>query len=408
VRLLWFTLADPDPPTNGQFIYSKGLIHAAVTTGASVHVVGLDRPEAAHRDGQRSARLTWSLGEHRPRSPWQGLLTRTPFMASRVRTPGMRERVTAALDQTGWDGIVFDSLNPGWAWPLVRRRWPNPRMRPIVVYIAHNHEARNARKTAADEPGLLRRSLKRIDARRVAWLEQSLVTAADLVTANAPDDCDSFQGGRPGGAVIFLPPGYDGPRTGARTISAETPRRVLIVGSFDWPAKRQSLEAFLAIADPLFAAAGIELLVVGSAEAGYLDRLRKTVQATRFTGRVDDVGPFFAQGRLALVPDLLGGFKLKTLDYVFNRLPILAIAGAAPGLPLRHGDGIVLAPDHVALARAVMDAIDDFDLLNRLHDNACRACQGRFEWPVLGARLLAAIEATTVRSAVARHAVASH
>ena len=29
MQCLWLTLADPDPATNGQLIYSKGLIEAA-------------------------------------------------------------------------------------------------------------------------------------------------------------------------------------------------------------------------------------------------------------------------------------------------------------------------------------------------------------------------------------------
>jgi glycosyltransferase involved in cell wall biosynthesis len=391
VKLLWLTLADPDPPTNGQFIYSRGLIHAAVAAGATVHVVALDRPEARHRDNHRSERLCWSLAEHRPRARWCGLTTRMPLMASRVMTSQMRRLVDAAIDRPGWDAIIFDSLAPGWALPRVLRRWPDRTERPKLVYIAHNHEAYNARRCAAEETRSTHRLFKHLDAQRVARLERSLIDAADLVTANSPEDGRQFQLARPTGRVIFLPPGYDGCRSDPWTITADVPRRAMIVGSFDWPAKRQSLEEFLAVADPQFAAAGVELLVVGSAEPAYLDHLRKTVQATRFTGRVADVEPYFREARIALVPDRLGGFKLKTLDYVFHRLPILAITGAVPGVPLQQGDSILLVPDHAALAQAVLDTIDDVGLLNRIQDSAYRACRDRFEWSAVGERLLSAI-----------------
>jgi glycosyltransferase involved in cell wall biosynthesis len=392
VKLLWLTLADPDPPTNGQFIYSGGLIHAAAAAGATLQIVALDRPEARHRNDHRADGLSWSLAAHDPRTRWRGLTTRMPLMASRVMTPQMRRLVDAAIDQPGWDAVIFDSLVPGWALPRVLRRWPDATERPRLVYIAHNHEAHIARRCAADETRPTHLPFKHLDALRVARLERSLVDAADLVTANSPEDCRQFQLARPGGNVIFLPPGYDGRRSDPWTITADVPRRAMIVGSFDWPAKRQSLEEFLAIADPQFAAAGVELLVVGSAEPAYLDQLRKTVRATRFTGRVADVEPYFREARIALVPDRLGGFKLKTLDYVFHRLPILAIAGAVPGVPLQHGESIFLAPDHAALARAVLGMIDDVELLNRIQDNAYRACRDRFEWSAVGKRLLSAIE----------------
>src|SRR6185369_4033350 len=106
-------------------------------------------------------------------------------------------------------------------------------------------------------------------------LERALARHADLVTSNSPDDCQKFRDALQGRAAEFLPPGYDGPCTPERHISDAIPRRAIIVGSFDWIAKRVSLEDFLDVADPQFAKAGIELYVVGSAEEAFLARLRR-------------------------------------------------------------------------------------------------------------------------------------
>lgn len=392
MKLLWLTLADPDPPTNGQFLYSAGLIEAALAAGAEITVVGLDRPQARHRDGHRSEGITWSLAAHHPRSRWLGLVGRTPFLVFRTMTPDLRRRASAAIARADWDAIVFDSLTLGWALPMALRRYQSATARPRLVYIAHNHETEIARIFARDETRTLHRIVKRIDAQRVARLEQALVNAVDLVTANTPEDCARFDAMRTAGETMFLPPGYGGPRTDAWKVTAALPRRAVIVGSFDWLTKRESLEAFLAVADRQFAAAGVELLVVGNAEADYLARLRRTVTATRFTGHVDDIQPYLREARLALVPDRLGGFKLKTLDYVFNHLPILAISSAVPGVPLRHGESILLADDHPALARLVLDTIDNVELLDRIQNEAYGACEGCFEWSAIGTRLLRGIE----------------
>jgi len=392
MKLLWLTLADPDPPNNGQFLYSAGLIEAAASAGAEIEVVGFDRPESRHRDGHRSDRIAWSLASHRPRSRWRGLIAHAPYFSFRTMTSDMRHRVSAAIARADWDAIVFDSFALGWALPIILRRHQNTMTRPQLIYIAHNHETTISHIFARDETRPLHRLVKRIDAVRVARQERALVDAADLMTSNTPDDCARFDAMRAGGGTMFLPPGYGGPRADARKFTAALPRRAVIVGSFDWPTKRESLEAFLAIADRQFAAAGIELLIVGKAEADYLARLRRTVTATRFTGRVDDIQPYMRDVRLALVPDTLGGFKLKTLDYVFNRLPILAIANAAPGLPLKHGESILIADDHAALARLVLDAIDNVDLLDRIQANAYRACENCFDWSAIGGRLLEGIQ----------------
>src|SRR5690348_12715431 len=59
---LWITLADPKPATNGQLIYSEGLIEAARGAGASLCVVGLRRHEKPDLPADQPD-LAWRLGE---------------------------------------------------------------------------------------------------------------------------------------------------------------------------------------------------------------------------------------------------------------------------------------------------------------------------------------------------------
>jgi glycosyltransferase involved in cell wall biosynthesis len=110
-----------------------------------------------------------------------------------------------------------------------------------------------------------------------------------------------------------------------------------------------------------------------------------------FVGLVEDVRPYMAAARIALVPDLLGGFKLKGLDYVFNRVPILAMRVALPGMPLEDGRSIGLFDSHQALAEGVVSLIDDFATLNRRQAAAFEACASRFDWNRIGEHLLAHI-----------------
>src|SRR5213076_620359 len=107
-----------------------------------------------------------------------------------------------------------------------------------------------------------------------------------------------------------------------------------------------------------------------------------------FTGSVDDVRPYMANARVALVPDLLGGFKLKGLDYVFNRLPVLAMRIALPGMPLEDGLSVGLFDSHRGLAEGVVALIDDFDTLNRRQRAAFDACEMRFDWQRIGRHLV--------------------
>ena len=391
MRLLWLTLADPDPPENGQFLYSSGLIHGVASAGATLQVIGLARPGGAHRDGEQSGTVRWSLAAHRPRPGWASLPSPLPVLAHRPLTAALRRRIEDAARDRHWDAIVFDSIAlAGALAPILASAGEGPCR---IVYVAHNFEEGVARRIAEDEPQSVKRLVRSLDAAKVMRLERSLVRAAHLVTANTPEDQARYRALSPGGPVLFLPPAYRGHDVPARTISSTTPRRAVIVGSYDWPPKRASLEAFLAAADGPFLKAAIELVLVGNAEESFLVELRRRFAWVTCTGRVEDVAPHLTQARIALVPDLLGGFKLKGLDYVYNRVPIFGIDGAVPGMPLRQGDSMLLFADHRRLAEGVIEAIDDFDRLNRLQERAYAACRGLFDETELGLQLLAAIAA---------------
>lgn len=391
MKCLWLTLADPDPPENGQYLYSGGLIRAIAAAGSDLHVVGLARHGGAHRAGGYAEGIRWSLAKHRTCSEWASLFSAMPQIVIRTRTPEMRTIIRDLLEREQWDGILFDSISVGWALSSVLARFRSTTRHPRVVYLSHNHEENVARRIARDERDFLRGMVRRFDALKVARVERTLMRHADFITSNSPEDCRQFRMAWPNKRIDFLPPGYRGPRLVAREITHRIPRRAIIVGSFDWVPKRASLENFLRIADPLFARAGVELCIVGSAENSYLERMRKTVIATTFTGRVDDIHPHMAQSRVAVVPDQLGGFKLKALDYVFNRLPILAINGSVPGMPLRHEESILLYADHRTLAHGILQVIDDFETLNRMQNSAYSACHDKFDWNAIGRRLISAM-----------------
>jgi glycosyltransferase involved in cell wall biosynthesis len=339
-------------------------------------VVGLTRPESLPRAAGVD-NIEWRLADEPARPAWKNWLSPLPQVSLRCRTPQMAEHVRACLAEGGWDAIIFDSIAVGWALDDVIRAIDPART--CVVYFSHNDETVAARHMSNAASGL-RRFLRGADAWRVARLERAMVAHADLISANTPEDQATFAAAAPGKPVLFLPPGFEGERVADRVLDASLPRRAVIVGSFDWTPKRVSLEAFLAAAVPQLAAAQVELQVVGSAEASYIADLRRRYPGVDFTGPVPDVRPYMGQARLALVPDLLGGFKLKALDYVFNRLPIFAMRIAVPGMALRDGDDIRLFDTHLGLAQGVVAAIDDLPALNAQQQRAYASCNDRFDW----------------------------
>jgi glycosyltransferase involved in cell wall biosynthesis len=395
MRCLWLTLADPEPRHNGQYVYSGGLIDSVAATGSEIEVLGLRRPDSPRSNGDRDEHVVWWLpGE--PLDPlqsrWGSLASLLPHTAYRCRTADMQRVLHQLLERGGWDGIVFDGISVGWALAPVRAFYGDRSDRPRLIYVSHNHEESLRHQVAESQRTFFRRQAVRLDASKVARLEGDLVDQVDFVTAITPEDLKLYERRRGDKPMGVLTPGYRGRKLSQREITGRVPRRAVIVGSFDWIAKRMNLEEFVEVADPIFAEGGAELVAVGSAEERFLKRLRERTKASRFTGTVPDVTRYMDEARIAIVPERNGGgFKLKVLEYVFNRIPVFALQGSFAGVPLVHGDSVMLYPDHEALARGVLDSIDDVERLNRLQERAYAACRDRFDWASRGRQILSVI-----------------
>lgn len=395
MRCLWLTLADPEPRHNGQYVYSGGLIDSVAATGSEIEVLGLRRPDSPRSNGARDEHVVWWLpGE--PLDPlqsrWGSLASLLPHTAYRCCTADMQRVLHQLLERGGWDGIVFDGISVGWALAPVRAFYGDRSDRPRLIYVSHNHEESLRHQVAESQRTFFRRQAVRLDASKVARLEGELVDQVDFVTAITPEDLKLYERRRGDKPMGVLTPGYRGRKLSQREITGRVPRRAVIVGSFDWIAKRMNLEEFVEVADPIFAEGGAELIAVGSAEERFLKRLRERTKASQFTGTVPDVTRYMDEARIAIVPERNGGgFKLKVLEYVFNRIPVFALQGSFAGVPLVHGDSVMLYPDHEALARGVLDNIDDVERLNRLQERAYVACRDRFDWASRGRQILSVI-----------------
>ena len=398
MRCLWVTRQIPIPADSGELIYSKGLVESLARAGADVTVLCHARGER-RRSGDRGP----AEGDPRIRVEWVpvasplrgrpgSLLSHLPSDAYRLAVPLLRRALQEHLDQEKeWDLLVVDHAAMAWALDLFtayRARRPNA----LLAYVSHNCEGR-LRKAVAEGYGgrFAMKCLLRFDAWKYGRMEARLCREADFITAITPADGDYYRSSLPSKEVVDLLPGYCGDRAAAGTIDASVPRRVVMVGSFEWVAKKHNLRGFLAEAGPLFDGAGIEVQIVGKTDTAFVDEIVRRFPFCRFAANVRSVTPYLLSARFGLiVEELGGGFKLKALEYVFNKLPVAALDGAVEGMPLEAGREILKAPDLPGLVEKVAEKIDDFAWLNQARDHALEKCARLFDWNDRGERLLEA------------------
>lgn len=389
-RVLWLARAMPLPLDAGDRMYTGFLAQALAEAGANVCFVGLPSPDATDANPQDClSSLEFRIVPGKPASQYRALASSLPLVAGRFGT-GEYKRVLISLLEEQWDAIVLDQYALIWALPILRTRAGK---RLPLIHVAHDFETQVTRDLAEAYHGnRLRKAVLTLNARRTARAERALAETCEAIVTLTAEDADAFRSIGAGGDIAVIPPGYNGTRVGARRIDGNTPRRVAIVGSYQWIVKQHNLRAFLNVADALFDRAGIELAIVGGAPGDFRRKLEASCKASRFLGYVDDLPAFLQTCRMGLVIEAVGGgFKLKVLDYVMTRTPVAglesALAGQA-GEVVRH---CLKAPDSAALCDEIIAAIDDFERLNAMQEAAFGAASRQYDWAENGKRLLSLI-----------------
>lgn len=396
VKLLWIGRTFPAASTSGDRVYSRGLAQSTADAGAAITFIGLPDPEASASD--RAAlhpSIVWRRVPGRPNGTLKALASLLPLVGKRHATASFRREIGRALRGECYDIVVLDQYGTAWALDELDRAG----IALPVVYIAHNDETQLAVQIHRDSADSIPRRLAlKLNAWKIARAERRLLARASLVVTLTPEDADAF--GRMGAAdVDVIAPGHPGAGSGrVRTIDAETPRRVVLFGSFKWVAKQMNLKAFVAAADARFYEAGIVLDVVGEAPQVLREQLG-ALRATRLHGFVVDPAPILASARIGVVPELTGGgFKLKTLDYIFAGVPVAGLAEALAGLPDNVRANVLATDDLPGLVDLICRKIDDVEDLDRLQRGALQAADRVFSWPDNGVRFVDRLERLVARS----------
>ncbi len=111
------------------------------------------------------------------------------------------------------------------------------------------------------------------------------------------------------------------------------------------------------------------------------------------TGLVDDVRPLIVSSRISLVPILQGGgTRLKILEAMALRTPVVATSKGVEGLDVVDGEHLLIADTPQEFANAVIHLLEDSVLHHRLADNAFQLVSDKYDWEVVMPRFLDLVE----------------
>jgi len=117
-----------------------------------------------------------------------------------------------------------------------------------------------------------------------------------------------------------------------------------------------------------------------------------SIGGIEITGTVDDTAPYYRQAWAVVVPiRVAGGTRIKILEAMAAGVPVVSSARGAEGLAADPGRHYLLADSDREFRDALVTLAADPALGRRLSAAALDLVRSRYDWPVLGDRLAAAL-----------------
>lgn len=318
---------------------------------------------------------------------WTTLTSPRPDMAYRLASTEMTAQLRRVLAPPRFDVIAFEGIEMIPYLPLVLDQLKGQSPRPLLAFDDHNAEYVLQKRVFESDMGTPRRwpgaLYSLIQWKKLARYEAWACRSVDAVTAVSDQDAAALRRLAPDLDVTVVPNGVD--------VAAYTsfqpgtpilpPHSLLFTGTMDF---RPNVDAVLWFADRVFErirarVPDAQFYVVGHRPHRRLDAL-KARPGIVITGSVPDTRPYFASAAVYVIPlQSGGGTRLKVLEAMAMKKPIVSTTMGCDGFPLTSGQQAILADDPAQFARVVVALLNDPAGGQRLGE-AGFAFAGQYDW----------------------------
>jgi glycosyltransferase involved in cell wall biosynthesis len=399
VRILVLHHYVPYPLDHGGSLRSHGILQALVeehelsflALGAADAAPADDWPLAAAFDGPpeiieaRSTELSArgrALRRLAPR-PWLG----RPAAVRSTDLPALWNRI-AELPLDGFDAVQSKDLHLLPYLVALRRAHPH-----LTLVLDLDDVQSEARRLRLESWPRLRVSRARVwvDYRRLTWYEHRYLRLADSVWVCKHEDVDLLAPSVGRKRLECVPNVVD---AAALTDAPQPvhPPRLLFVGRFDVVHNDHGVAWLHGEVWPLVrsAAPEAELWLVGKSPTPQVLALHDPAGGIHVVGDAPDIRPHLRAATISLVPVRFGsGTRLKVLEAMAARVPVVSTSLGASGLGVVDGVHCLMADDAAAFAAACVSLLGDDRRREQLAREGRALVEARFDRDALATRVTA-------------------
>jgi sugar transferase (PEP-CTERM/EpsH1 system associated) len=315
------------------------------------------------------------------------LFSREPYAISKYCQPWVAGALRNLVQTESYDVIVCDFLVAAGVIP-----WDLPC--PKVLFT-HNVEALIWKRHYEVARNPLWKLLSWREWRAMERAERRYLREADHVLAVSQTDRDFFAQEIPAEKLTVIPTGVDVEYFHPMA-SEEEPNSLVFTGSMDWMPNEDGIFYFAEeILPRIFEKLpNARLSVVGRKPSARLKALAATdPHHLHLTGWVNDIRPYLAQSAVCIVPLRVGsGTRLKIFEAMGMGKAIVSTTIGAEGLPVRHGEEILLADSPDVFAQRVVGLLEDAAERRRLGNAARVLVETKYSWGSVAKEFAASLE----------------
>ncbi len=302
------------------------------------------------------------------------IFSREPYGITKYCRPQVRDELGRLLQQEDYDVILCDFLAAAGA-----ISWDHPC--PKILFT-HNVEAVIWQRHYEVARNPLWKALSRREWRAMQAAEEKYLRLADHVLAVSENDRDSFATFLDPNRVTVIPTGVD-TEYFRPSPKEETADSLVFTGSLDWLPNDDAILYFVKEILPLIRQQipQVSLCVVGRKPSRRLHELAANEKNIQLTGWVEDIRPYLGRGAVCIVPLRIGGgTRLKIFEAMGMAKAVVSTSIGAEGLPVRHGETILLTDEPAKFAACVVSLLRDPAQRKRLGQASRKLVEENHSW----------------------------
>jgi glycosyltransferase involved in cell wall biosynthesis len=257
------------------------------------------------------------------------------------------------------------------------------------IVMAQNVESMIWQRYAETESNPIKRWYIRRQLRKFQRFERWVASGADQIVAVSDNDARTFQESFGARHVSVVDNGVD-----TRYFQPDSQLResgtILFLGSLDWRPNRDAVDLLLERIFPAVQKAepGARLILVGRHPSPELHRRVHGKPGVELYGDVADVRPFLNRcGILAVPLRIGGGSRLKILEALACRLPVVSTAIGAEGLCLEPGKHLTVVSEVDGMAAQLIHALRNPHAMQVMANAGRQRVLERYDWDSLADKL---------------------